>query len=339
MAVHNKKETRENRRYARRSTKRHTPFRLPLSPKRFWMTVGIIPVAAAAVIAVALLWGSRLKARSDAYREAEAAGAWTLDEAVAEPIPVSVPTLRAVSVEAGESMGDILIDGIYEGVMLPLYDGGFPLSYAYRTAGEAGLTVADGAPSLTDEVTRIGGRGLYVMGTFTVTCLHEDDPATAAYRRGLELALLRECAEAGVDDILLLGLPAGDDAADARSVAFLEELNALLSDLSTRPAIGAALSPTVFAGEEDQPAAESADSDGHTVSLYAGALAPGRVRKVCDYLVMDLRDLSAEETASLLPSIQYAYVRHSLRLLMPEGSSAVEEALARKFERIFEMAW
>lgn len=329
----NPNEATDRRRYGRRATKRRASLRPPAHPGRILACV----LGAVAVIALALVTGNLLKARSDAYREAEAAGDWTLEEAVATPIPVSVPALRGIITAPGESMGDILINGIYDGVLLPLYDGASPLPYASSVGAEAGYPAADGAYDLSDEVARIGGRDLYVVGVFTLTFPTLEDPALRAYRRGFELSILREYAESGIDDLLLLGLPAGDDEADGVTVEFLHDLQALLSDLPHRPALGVALPLSAFEGV----AAEDYDPDGVEAltgsAQYAGAISPGRVRQTCDYLALDLRGYGADSVASLLPSLQYAYVRHSLRLLFPEGDASVADAISHGFDRVFEL--
>ena len=67
-------------------------------------------------------------------------------------------------------------------------------------------------------------------------------------------------------------------------------------------------------------------------------MTPAYILNACDYLAMDLRVLSADEVATILPHIRYAYVRYALRLLTDQNIPAVtEEALSHGFERIFEM--
>jgi hypothetical protein len=201
------------------------------------------------------------------------------------------------------------------------------------------MPVASDAPSLAEDVARISKRGLNVTCVYTLTCFTAADPAVAAYRRGLDLALLREFASARPDDILLLGLPSGNDTADRRAVDFLNELDALLADLPARPAIGAALPPSAFATEEPTSNGATAE-DGNTTQapLYAGNISPARILAACDYLAMDLRSMSAVGVDTLLPHIQFAYVRHSLRLLVNQHDrDGVERVLDRGFERVFEM--
>lgn len=335
MPLRKPKEPRDRQRYARGSTKKRARFKANIRP---WQI--IVPILCGLVgIVLALVLGNHLKAQSDAYREEQAENDWTVDGNIAPSAPVKVPDIRAAEIKPEGNVGDILIAGKHGGVILPLCDGtGTPL-YASAVAAEAGMPVASDAPSLAEDVARISKRGLNVTCVYTLTCFTAADPAVAAYRRGLDLALLREFASARPDDILLLGLPSGHDTADKRAVDFLNELDALLADLPARPAIGAALPPSAFATEEQTSNGATAE-DGNTTQapLYAGNISPARILAACDYLAMDLRSMSAVGVDTLLPHIQFAYVRHSLRLLVNQHDrDGVERVLDRGFERVFEM--
>ncbi len=309
------------RHYAKSATRRRVTLRAPAHPGRI---VGCV-LAAVAVVAGALVWGNHLKAESDAYRADREAGRWTLGESVATPMPAAVPEVHLVEIIPEGNVGDILIAGSHDGVILPIRDSEGRLNYHADVAEEAGLVYAPEAVSLADDVARVSRRGLHVTCVFEVTAFAdpEADAAVTAYRRGLELALLRAYAAAGANDLLLLGLPAGSDAADRKTVAFLTELTSLLADLEEPPAVGVALPLSSLAGEE-QP--------------YAGNLTPGRIRSACQYLALDLRGEDAASLESLLPDLQYAYVRHSLRLLCNKADgAAVEVVLGHGFMRVFEM--
>jgi hypothetical protein len=212
------------------------------------------------------------------------------------------------------------------------------------------MSIPSDAPSLTDDIARISRRGLNVTVVYTVTCFSTPNTAESTFRRGLDLALIRECAEARPGDILLLGLPAGNDVSDRKTVEFLSELNTLLADLPARPAIGVALPPSAFAsdsldrgdgftqGTPLDTAETEAETEAVRQPLYAGEISPARVLAACDYLAMDLRAMSTVGVTTLLPDIQFPYVRYSLRLLMSRRDrDAVEQALERGYERVFEM--
>ncbi len=326
MAFRKRQESREQKRYTRRATKK----RASGSSVRPWQVVTVILCGVAGIV-VALVLGNILQARSDALHAEDTRNDWTVNTSIPALDPVSVPDIRAVAILPEGNVGDILIAGKHGGVILPLCDEKGSPHYASAVGIAAGLSVAPIAPSLADDIARISRRGLNVTVVYTLTCFSTADAATATYRRGLDLALLRECAEARPSDILLLGLPWGSDAADTRALNFLEELNALLADLPSRPAIGAALPPSAFAGE-------TIEHEEETEPLYAGNLSPARIRSACDYLAMDLRSMSAVGVNTLLPDIQFAYARHSLRLLVNvHDREAVEASLDHGFDRVFEM--
>ncbi len=283
---------------------------------------------ALAVIIGALVWGSMLAKRSEEYRADKEAGRWELNAETAIPQSVPVPSVRAVEIIPEGNVGDILIAGDHGGVMLPFFDDAGAVNYQSDVAPAAGLTVATEAPVLSEDVQRVSRRGLHVTLIVSLRYPEEADPAMRLYRRGLELALLREAAAAGMDDLLLLGLPTGSESANADTVAFLGDLKESLCTLPSPPAIGVAIPPESFVGGVD----EEGDP------IYAGNPAPARLLRVCDYLALDLQALHAEGASDLLQRMQYAYVRYSLRVLVNRDEAEVSDTLlACGIQRIFEM--
>lgn len=339
MAIRKKREPRA-RRLAFRPTKKSFSLRHSVH----WGRVAAIALAVVAIVALALLWGSHLKTESDAYHEALEMGAWTLDPEMTISHPVSVPDIRAISIKPEGNVGDILIAGDHEGIIMTFTVGNGELLYRSSIGDTAGLSAATEAISLEQDVERVQKRGLRVICAFTITCFHAPDTATYAYLRGLELALLRECAEAGVDELLLFGLPTGTDNADNQTVEFLTELRNLLAGLPTPPALGVALPPQSYATDQTYIPTDAPESDlmpgisEESAPLYAGNITPSRILNVCDYLAMDMRNLTPDEVSATLPHIRYTYVRFSLRLLIDKNSpTAVEDVLSHGFERVFEM--
>ena len=208
-------------------------------------------------------------------------------------------------------------------------------------------------PSLKTDVDRVAKRELNVTCAFIVTCFDAENTATHTYLRGLEIALLREYAESGMDDILLLGLPAGSDEEDARSMEFLRDLRETLSDLPEPPAIGVALGlhtlttkdhvipplpETELSTEDETSTVPPVRIPTDEIPHYVGDVTPARLLSVCDYLAVDLRALTMEEVDVVLPHLPYAYTRYSLRLLVDKNTPAIaEEILSHGFERVFEM--
>ncbi len=311
-------------RLARRATRR-TSFRHrdPTKWRRIWLWI----IGAAVIITVALLWGNHLKAQSDARRAAEEADDWLLEEETAVPIPVAVPSVNAGYAAPTQKM-QTSQNISYDAVTFDLGSCLTPLPYSVELPALSGLSISNGAPALASEVTRFKNAGLYVIGVFTVTSFDTSDISEQTLRRGLEMTLLSLYAKAGVDDILLLGLPVGSDSADAAATTYLLDVETLFASVPAEvPALGVALHPTAFVGD-------TLAEDGSFI--YAGNLTPGRMLSACDYLALDLRTAGAQ-VGDILKGMQYAYVRYNLRLLTSlEQSDTADYALSHGFGRIFE---
>ena len=340
MAIRRKQESREQRRFTRSSTNKGFVLR---RPAHLGLLIAVT-FAALTVIALTLLCGNYLKEKSDAYREAVANRDWNVGDPADPMKPITVPNLRAISIQPGGNVGDILIAGKHDGVILPLGSVRQALCYPSDVGSKMHIPTKADSPDLGDDVDRIQKRDLNVTCIFTVTCFEEEDVAMAVYVRGLEQAILREYAQAGMDDLLLCGLPYGTEDADADAVKFVQELRTLFSDLPDPPAIGVALPLEAFRTDDAYTPAEDSEMDeisgitSDTVPQYAGNITPGRILWGCDYLALDLRSVSTAEIDAILPHIRYAYVRYALRLLMVmQDSEATANALEHGFERIFEM--
>ncbi len=324
MGEQQKHRRRPPRRFRRHSTKQRTPIRLPAHIGRL---VAIL-LAVVAVIVLALIWGNALKEQSDAYRAAAEAGEWTVEPETATDTPATVPDMHLLEIKPEGNVGDIILENSHDGVLLPLQDAAGTVHYLSDTAAAAGVALAEGAVSLADDVARVSRRDLYVAGIFHVRFFEADGLAAQTYRRGLEAALLYEYAASGIDALLLVGLPVGDDAGDALTVAFLEELNALFSTLPDPPAVGVALPLSALEGEPDESGQ----------AAYVGQLSPARVAAKADFLALDLRDFSAEEIDGVLPRLSYAYTRHHLWMMTDRGSDGIsDDLISHGFTRLFEM--
>ncbi len=321
MAFKKHENGRATRHYARRATKRR-PGRPPVHPGR----IVAIVAAVLAVIAGALIWGSALKKKSDAYRASESDGVWTVDETAATPLlsPSEHPDVHLLSIRPEGNVGDIIIYASHNGVLLPLNESDGTLCYMSAVGTEAGRAILPEAPELIADVARVSRRNLHVAAMFTVTYPSAPDKATAVYRRGLDLALLCEYATAGMDTLLIAGLPAGDEASDRDTVSFLQELRAVLNSQDTAPTVGVVIPLTALAGDVRE--------DG--TPLYAGHPSPVRLLRTCDFLTLDLRGMDIPALEALLPQLSYAYVRYSLYTMADAPAEVLSE---HGFRRIFEM--
>lgn len=280
-------------------------------------------VVCIAVAAVALIWGSALKRQSDAYLAASEADIWTVSADSASRT-AEVPDFRGGSISPG---GDVpSVPGDASGVVITLSeDSNGQLGYAFSTASAAGLSVSDGAPTPEAEISRLHREGLRVLGFFSVQCLNDayrSDPSAEALRRGVELSLLTSAAQAGIDELLLLDVPYGDDDADGRTLEFLNDLNRLTADCGTL--LGVALPANAFVRVEGEttPNAYALDEDELNTAQYTGWRTPGRMLSACDFLALDARLSDTDSVGELLRGFRYAYERYALRLLLADSASS-----------------
>ncbi len=317
----------------KRRISRHATRRLSQRGRGKWLkTIGIPLLGILLVVTVALVWGSYLKAKSDALADAQERGEWTLDVDASPVVPLTNPTLVAGYARPGGNIQKTQ-DTTYTGVTIPLGSCDAPLPYTLELpttlSGDTGISFASGAPALANHVASLKAKGLYVVGVFDVTCFDTADAATRTYRKGLEMTLISLFVKAGVNDILLTGLPVGNDYAETLSTQYLKDIRSLFTAgaSTVTPALGVTLSPTAFVGDETA-------EDGSPI--YAGSLTPGRLLSACDYLVLDVRGQGAylDET---LQNMQYAYVRYNLRLLMSNNdASLISKTAKHGFTRIWE---
>lgn len=335
-----------SRKYRHKSTRHFvtdSPRRLRTRKAFPWRPVLSITLSILLVLTVAFVWGSSLKRKSDAYRASVEKNAWTLDTQVVPLSQVHVPDFRGPSFSPGEALGRVTAHKAYTGVFLHItQDADGTLNYALPLAEHASLRVAEGAPTLSSEASRIHAAGLTVTGIYEVRCMdiaYTSQPALFAYQRGLDMGIIVHMAEAGVDDILLVGLPYGDDATDAQTIDFLTECKQLLeisSVASRSPAIGVLIEQDGLALRLHE--AESHDdlpSESEEDMLFAGRMTPSRLLTVCDYLVLDIRDIPPEQADEILKKVSYAYVRYSLRL-MSNHPDVISQAELHGFTRIME---
>ena len=146
----------------------------------------------------------------------------------------------------------------------------------------------------------------YVCGAVTLSAFEEEEPLRRSVLLTYEEALIREIADSGIDEILLLGLPTSHEHRD-EVYGFLEELGSYLTD--THLSVGTDLS-------------------GSTAEESKTLLT--RLSVLTDALVLDLRE---EDSASLSESLdrwQDTVTRYRMRILLAphEGESPDREAEA-----------
>lgn len=310
------------RRYRVGVTRRHHT----RASQGLWRRVLPILTAALLTVILALVIGNSLLRRSDDYHAAQAAGEWTADTSA--PLPqVTAGALRGSYVRPdGETPQTI--GGATCAVLRLSENPDGRLDYILPEVLQTGLETETNAPSLAAEVSRLHSKGLRVVGVFEVQCLNEpylSGAPQAVLRRGVEQSLLLSAAEAGVDELLLLGCPQEESAITARVLPFLQELKEQLTECAPATALGVAMPPEAFVRIEGEtaPAVYGEDTSEEGIPQYTGWRVPGQLLSVCDRLVVDLRGTAVEGADTLLCGFRHSYARWGLTLLLSD--TAVSE--------------
>ena len=171
--------------------------------------------------------------------------------------------------------------------------------------------VSMGSRNLSVEVKDTQNGGGHVCAYFYSDAFEESDPYKREIKKAYEIALINEAAKSGVDDILIIGLKPDDENID--------ELEKFISDLS-RAAEKSALGVLVSADD-----VKLTDKGKYTVP---------RLRAVCDFVALDLRDMSpaaanvkdgqsVSELRAFLNEMEYYIKSGSMRLVFSEDNSSL----------------
>ncbi len=190
------------------------------------------------------------------------------------------------------------------------------ITYRSEVDVSFGESAGMGSRSLSDEVGVIHKGGGYVCAYFYSTAFDALDGYERNIRKAYEIALINEAARGGVDEILIIGpQPTKEN---------IDELEAFVSELSyaaPNAAVG------VLVSSDDVKLTEGGD---YTVP---------RLRAVCDFIALDLRNMPADaatkkngqETSELfafLSDMEYYIKSYSMRLVFtPENSSLLSSAV------------
>lgn len=186
-----------------------------------------------------------------------------------------------------------------------------------------GEQAQEGVSELSKYTTYIHENGGYVCAYFYVTSFGVEDEYLREIYKAYELALISEAARGGADEIMLVGIDVTEDNID--------EIERFVSDASysaDASSLGVLVSPKTFKLTED--------------GIYHAA----RLRSVCDFVALDLRDLpddadevAIEGEASLLDSalgdMEYYISSYSMRIVFSENNSSLcDAAIALGVENI-----
>lgn len=183
-----------------------------------------------------------------------------------------IEAVDAYAFSAGGNVSSYVAKGITD-FSVCLRNAGGELQFLSSVTADGGEGVANGGgKALGSTVERIHAYGGKVCAYFYVNFFEIESGPLRELRKAYEIALVNEAAAGGVDEIMLIGLDVNESNID--------EVQRYVSDMSfaaENSALGVLLTSDVFKASEND--------------VYHAS----RIRSVCDFVALDLRDLPADE--------------------------------------------
>lgn len=166
------------------------------------------------------------------------------------------------------------------------------------------LPAGSGGDKLSEHTEYIKEYGGYIYGYMYVSAFSGDDAYLADIRRAFEIFLVNKASECGVDEILLIFPEINENNIDK-----IEKFVSDAATASKNAAVGVMLSPEILKMSEDEV-------------YYAS-----RLRAVCDFAAIDLREATADNIENILRENEYYITSYPLRgIFDPEKEDVAEIA-------------
>lgn len=202
--------------------------------------------------------------------------------------------------------------GSREAVSLVVRDGAGEVHF--RSTVARGLTGQEAAgPDLGSLATTLREAGIYASAVFAVTSFAEPDAVARELQHAFEISLAAEVGAAGVDELLLVGLPITVDT--------LDDIAAYVGEI-----------------------AEQLDDDVHLVVALpheivdgaAGTVLASRLSQMADALALDLRGLDSEAYVAAVEDVfadaSLYFSKYNMRVLFPGVDDATFTTLRQLLE-------
>ena len=184
----------------------------------------------------------------------------------------TVKSIEGYFFAKGSSAYDYYMQGI-EDFSMSIRRADGTLDYASRVAETFGLDGYDEYNLLSSVVDDVKGAGGRACGYFYVNAFDEKNENLRDVYAAYELALIKEAAQSGIDELLLVGIAVTEDNIDA-----VEEFLARAATEAENCAIGVAVTLGTLRLTEDE--------------IYLAE----RMRRSCDFLALDLTHLKVADT-------------------------------------------
>lgn len=246
-----------------------------------------------------------------------------------EILPVHVPSIKAQAYRIGDRYSGYTYAGVMH-LCAPLRTADGALEYASDVCARVGWD-ANGSVDLTTNAWELHKSDLYLCAYVPIFGFEEEDVAQRELVLSYEASLVAEAAQSGVDEIFLTGIePTQNNVSDI--VRYVSRLKTL----SGQTAIGMMIKPNLL------------------LATRYDVFVATQLMEVCDFLVVDLRELplrpevsgdesETETEASLITqeitvtyvmeNMQYELIRYSPRLALSSGQTdALDYVMSKGYE-------
>ncbi len=273
----------------------------------------ILVVTASAVIIfiLSILLGNYLRAKADALPargdipEQLLSGELPADTSDASRVSIMASHLPLAPLTDDSAIAAVVEEltlGSREAVSLCLRDTDGNVHFRSSVAKALTGQEAAGGLDLPVLIPALRNAGIYSSAVFAVTSFAETDAVARELLRAFEISLAGEIGGAGVDEILLTGLPLTVDTLDT-AIAFVDEIRAQLPD-------GVHLAVAV---------------PHDIVASPAGSVLVKQLSRSADTVAIDLRTLSqdgntplAAAASALFSDASLYFSKYNMRVILPQ---------------------
>ena len=186
----------------------------------------------------------------------------------------------------------------------------------------AGVIQNETGVDLVEEMSYLHGLGGYACAYIYADSFKCEDKYLREVYKAREIALINEAVQCGVDDILILGLEINNE-----SIAEIEKYVSDASIAAGKAPLGVAVSREVILMTEQE--------------IYLA----GRLREVCDYIALDLRDFGADveqipeessgdeedeslegELDAIIGEMEYYIEAYGMRIIFSKANSSLYDS-------------
>lgn len=284
----------------------------------------VVAVSAVIIFALSLMLGNYLRAQVAAIPprgdmpDALLSGQLPADTSDASEVSImasNLPLGKLADAAAIDTVVEELTLGSREAVSLCLRDAAGEVHF--RSTVAQGLTgQAPAGLDLTLLLPALRDAGIYTSAVFAVTSFAESDSVARELQRAFEISLAAEIGTAGVDELLLTGLPVTVDTLDDITAYISEVAAQLPEDVQ----LAVAVPPELVEGA-------------------SGTVLSKQLSQHADTIALDLRGLTPDEgktypeaVSAIFADASLYFSKYNMRVLLPDTDDATFTELRQVLE-------